>query len=90
MAWLTCGCCGDWFRGEPDPDHDTGFGHCPRCVDWIRDTFEEPMWDRLREAVEASLSPENLERFLAMDADLQRAIISKAIDEGQIRWEVKR
>jgi hypothetical protein len=48
------------------------------------------MWDRLREAVEASLSPENLERFLAMDADLQRAIISKAIDEGQIRWEVKR
>jgi len=31
----TCCCCGEATRGRQWHNRDTGFGICPRCVDWI-------------------------------------------------------
>ncbi len=32
---LHCSCCGNQFRGKQYHDHDTGFGTCSKCCDWI-------------------------------------------------------
>lgn len=38
---LSCGCCGKAFTGLQWWNHDTGYGKCKECCEWILST---PRW----------------------------------------------
>ena len=33
---LTCAVCGESTRGRQWWNRDTGFGVCPKCIEWLR------------------------------------------------------
>lgn len=63
---LTCGCCGNGFRGRQHWNYDKGFGQCPECCEWILST---PRWwynhDEIRAAVRDQFTAADAQRLLA-------------------------
>ena len=88
MINLVCGCCGTGFRGEQSPEHDTGYGNCPECENWIR-LKNEKEWQRIEKLVADSLKPENRQKFLAYEMPVRRGIVLTMIDEGIITWGIR-
>lgn len=80
MVSLICGCCGKYFKGEPDPDHDRGYGVCDPCKEWQIKLFVDKRLKLLRE----NLKPENVRKLDAMTREQQEAIVFKAVEDGLI------
>lgn len=37
---LACCCCGEATRGRQWWNRDTGYGICPKCIEWLRKPTE--------------------------------------------------
>ena len=85
---LVCGTCGIRFQGKQGPEHDDGYGDCPKCVKWLH-KLNEAEWNELRGKVADALNAENGAKFLAMEPELQRGIMLKMIEDGIIDWTIK-
>jgi len=87
-TYLTCGSCGNasWY-GEQDPQHDTGYGTCVACDEWIGER-ETAIWRTQRDRVAASLNETNRAQFLSMDESLQRGIMGEMVEDGILTWQV--
>lgn len=90
--WLQCGCCGEDFQiwdGYKDQDQDNGFGICASCQGDI-DARNEQEFDKAIEVLRSGLNETNRAKFDAMDRDLQKAVVWKALDDGVLKFEIRR
>lgn len=87
--FLICGCCGAWFRGHQDLEHDAGYGECTECKQLITAENERD-WDKLRDKVAASLNINNRIKFLSYDKEIQRGLMLEMMEDGIINFVVKR
>ena len=82
---LQCGCCGRGFTGEQDAGHDTGYGTCAKCAEWIAERNERQA-DRMIATLRGGLNEVNRAVFDTFDRELQIAFVGKAIEDGIMEW----
>ena len=87
--YMLCSCCGRGFMGQQDRDHDKGYSDCPECAAQA-EIRNEADWDRLKFMVAQALNPTNRAQFLAMEKGLQRGLMLKMMEDGIIKWRIKR
>ena len=88
MTILNCSCCGNGFRGEQDPNHDTGFGTCADCEAWIGKR-EDAEWAKTQAMVANALNPANRTKFLKLEKGVQMGIVTEMVKDGIITYEIK-
>jgi len=84
---LTCGCCGDWYSGKQDTDHDRGFGLCPSCEKEQAEQ-NDAEWDKAIKLLADALGEKNREDFLVRPREEQIFIVDKAIKDGILTWKI--
>ena len=87
MFNLKCGCCGNYFKGEKDPQHDKGFGTCPSCAE-DEEKHAEKLLNQTIEVLRCKMSPDHLIRFNNLDEVKQMDIALKAIVDGVVTWKI--
>ena len=86
--YLICGCCGQSFMGQPDPNHDRGYGTCPRCSESehkAEDALVIEAFSRLASAVK---DEDRRKRILAWPIDKKKLHVLEAIDKGWLVWKI--
>ena len=90
---FQCGCCGVLFRSTDEEqrkfDQDEGYGICDGCAREIEEQNERE-WKKMEDFVAASLNETNRAKFLAYDQDLRRGIMLQMIDDGVLKFVIKR
>jgi len=93
MSWLQCGCCGREYevkgRVRSQFDQDDGYGTCPGCKqDEV--TRNEEEWVKIENVMAGALNPENAKKFRALEMEVRRGLILKAMDDGILTWTIER